>query len=237
MTAVIALLVIATVSLLAVRVGATALMMTGISWDTASFQAYSAFFGVGFTTREAEMVVNHPVRRRIIRDLILAGNVGLTSALAAAVVTLLNSSSYQHPVILLGLLLAGLGLLFFFSRLGWIQKLLDRTIQHTLERAGLVRALDYELLLRIQHGYAVSEIEILQGTFLADRTLRESRPWACGVIILAIKRDGATLSGLPGPNDLVKAGDVVTAYGKDSDLQRMMEPPSAPSPTLAGTRD
>ena len=66
---VIALLVIALVSLLAVRVGATALMMTGISWDTASFQAYSAFFGVGFTTKEAELVVNHPVRRRIIRDL------------------------------------------------------------------------------------------------------------------------------------------------------------------------
>ena len=63
---VIALLVIALVSLLAVRVAATALMMTGLSWDTASFQAYSAFFGVGFTTKEAELVVNHPVRRRII---------------------------------------------------------------------------------------------------------------------------------------------------------------------------
>ncbi len=41
-------------------------MMTGLSWDAASFQSYSAFFGVGFTTREAELVVNHPIRRRII---------------------------------------------------------------------------------------------------------------------------------------------------------------------------
>ncbi|MCB1064424.1 MAG: potassium transporter TrkA, partial [Verrucomicrobiae bacterium] len=67
-----------TVSLVIVRVGSTALMMTGLSWDTASFQSYSAFFGVGFTTKEAELVVDHPIRRRIIRDLILAGNVGLT---------------------------------------------------------------------------------------------------------------------------------------------------------------
>ena len=94
MTSIIALLVITLVSLLVVRIGATALMMTGISWDTASFQSYSAFFGVGFTTREAEMVVNHPVRRRIIRDLILAGNIGLTSVLATLVVvdTLLLAS-------------------------------------------------------------------------------------------------------------------------------------------------
>ena len=78
MAAIVSLIVIAMVSLLAVRAGTTALMMTGLSWDTASFQSYSAFFGVGFTTREAEMVVNHPVRRRIIRDLILAGNIGVT---------------------------------------------------------------------------------------------------------------------------------------------------------------
>ncbi|MDP4582910.1 MAG: hypothetical protein NWT04_03235, partial [Verrucomicrobiales bacterium] len=74
------LLVIVTISLIVVRVGSTALMMTGLSYDTASFQSYSAFFGVGFTTKEAELVVDHPVRRRIIRDLILAGNIGLTSA-------------------------------------------------------------------------------------------------------------------------------------------------------------
>jgi Trk-type K+ transport system membrane component len=63
LTPILALVVIALVSLLAVRVGATALMMTGLSWDTASFQAYSAFFGVGFTTREAEMVVNQLIPR------------------------------------------------------------------------------------------------------------------------------------------------------------------------------
>ena len=48
---VIALFIIALVSLLVVRVGSTALMMTGISWDTASFQAYSAFSASGSPPR------------------------------------------------------------------------------------------------------------------------------------------------------------------------------------------
>jgi hypothetical protein len=211
---VIALLVIALVSLLAVRVGATALMMTGISWDTASFQAYSAFFGVGFTTKEAELVVNHPVRRRIIRDLILAGNVGLTSALATLIVTLLQSSSGGDTMLMLGWLVGGLLLLLFISRMSWFQKVLDHVIQRTLERTGMVRALDYD----------VSEIEVMPDTFLAGRTLSDSRPWDRGVVILAIKRDGETHPGIPSRDDLIKAGDVVTAYGKETALHAMTQP-------------
>ncbi|MHB1080940.1 MAG: cation:proton antiporter regulatory subunit [Prosthecobacter sp.] len=221
---VIALFIIALVSLLVVRVGSTALMMTGISWDTASFQAYSAFFGVGFTTKEAELVVNHPVRRRIIRDLILAGNVGLTSALATLIVTLLQSSSGGDTMLMLGCLIGGLIVMLFISRLTWFQKVLDHIIQSTLERTGMVHALDYELLLRIQHGYVVSEIEVPPETFLAGRTLRESRPWDRGVVILAIKRDGKTHSGIPARDDMIQAGDVLTAYGKESALQSMTQP-------------
>ncbi len=224
MAPIIALFVLAFVSLIAVRVGATALMMTGLSWDTASFQSYSAFFGVGFTTKEAEMVVNHPVRRRIIRDLILAGNIGLTSALATLVVTLMQSATSSHLLLIVGALVIGASVLLYLSRVGWLQKLLDRTIKKTLERTGMVRALDYELLLRIQHGYVVSEIEVLPDTYLAGRTLRDSRPRDRGVIILYIKRNDEIIPGLPGPGDLIQPGDVVTVYGKEQSLQEMIEP-------------
>jgi len=234
MSAIVALLVIALVSLLAVRVGATALMMTGLSWDTASFQSYSAFFGVGFTTKEAEMVVNHPVRRRIIRDLILAGNVGLTSALATLIVTLLQSSSGGDTLKMMSWLLGGLLALYFLSRLGWVQKALDHFIRRALERAGLVRALDYELLLRIQHGYVVSEIEVLPQTYLAGRTLRDSRPWDRGVVILAITRDGETHPGIPSRDDLIQPGDVLTAYGKEKDLLAMTQHDPDHPPSLRG---
>jgi hypothetical protein len=218
MASVITLFVIAVVSLIAVRVGATALMMTGLSWDTASFQSYSAFFGVGFTTKEAEMVVNHPVRRRIIRDLILAGNVGLTSALAALVVSMMQTEKSSHMLMMVLGVSVAVALLLTLSRVGWLQRLLDRVIHRALEHAGMVRALDYELLLRIQHGYVVSEIEVLPDPLLAGRTLRESRPWDLGVVILAIKRDGETRRGIPSRDDLIEPGDVLTAYGKESDL-------------------
>lgn len=224
MAYVIALFVITVLSLLVIRVGSTALMMTGLSWDAASFQAYSAFFGVGFTTKEAEMVMNHPVRRRIIRDLIFAGNIGLTSGLATLIVTVLQGDPHFNPLLVVSSLVVGILALILLFRVGWLQKIIDRLIQRTLERAGLVRALDYELLLRIQSGFCVSEIEILPDSCLAGRMLKETRPAEWGVLIMAIARGGKVMAGLPGPRTVVQPGDVVTAYGKDHDLKKILQP-------------
>jgi hypothetical protein len=221
MAAIIALLVIVFVSLLVVRVGSKALMMTGLSWDTASFQSYSAFFGVGFTTREAEMVVNHPIRRRIIRDLIFAGNVGLTSALATLVVSVMQAHTGKQAVLLIGTIVGGLAGLILLFRVKFVQSIVDAIIQKAVRKAGLVRVLDYELLLRVQAGYCVSEIEVLKESPLVGRSLSDSRPWDKGVVILAIKRNDQTLSGIPNRSDVIEVGDVLTAYGREEDLKRI----------------
>jgi len=71
MAAIISLLIVVALSLLITRVATVALTLTGMSREAARFQARSAFSGVGFTTRESEQVMQHPVRRRIILLLIL----------------------------------------------------------------------------------------------------------------------------------------------------------------------
>ncbi|MCK4262353.1 hypothetical protein KAX00_04525, partial [bacterium] len=59
---------------LIVRAAAIALMMTGMDEKRARFQALSAFSGTGFTTKEAESIVNHPIRRKIVTWLMILGN-------------------------------------------------------------------------------------------------------------------------------------------------------------------
>src|SRR6188472_4681707 len=85
--AAVSVLVVVLVSVLVARVGTVALTLTGMSRESARFQARSAFFGVGFTTAEAESVVGHPVRRRIIMWLILLGNAGVISVLGTLVIS------------------------------------------------------------------------------------------------------------------------------------------------------
>jgi hypothetical protein len=222
MGALLALLIIVVVSLVVVRVGATALMMTGLSWDAASFQAYSAFFGVGFTTKEAEMVVNHPIRRRIIKHLILFGNIGLTTALATVVVTFVQSSEASRTLETFGMIIGGLIVLVILSNIKFLKKILDIVIRKTLERSGVAHALDYDLLLRVQSGYCVSEIDVLADSPIAGETLAKTRPADQGVIVLGITGADGIFHGVPGPSDRVEVGDVITVYGDEKAIKKLV---------------
>ena len=79
--------------------------------------------------------------------------------------------------------------------------------QRILMDAG---AMDYELLLRIQHGFVVSEVEIVANTPIVNQSLSRSRPWDHGVVILAVKTDGKANEGLPNASTVLHVGDVVT---------------------------
>lgn len=218
MGSLVTLLVIVTISLIVVRVGSTALMMTGISYDTASFQSYSAFFGVGFTTKEAELVVDHPVRRRIIRDLILAGNIGVTSALATLIVTFVQIETTGDMLRMIGWIMGGLTAFVLFAKLPPMKNLLDRAIRKSLERAGVIHAMDYELLLRVASGFCISEVEVTDDCILANKSLRESRPADRGIIVLGITHREESFLGAPGPDEKILVGDVITVYGREEDI-------------------
>ena len=224
MGALLALAIIATISFIAVRVGATALMMTGLSWDTASFQSYSAFFGVGFTTREAEMVVQHPIRRRIIRDLIFAGNVGLTSALATLVVTFVQQDTTLETLETAGWIVGGLIAFIAIFNLPIVKRCIDWGVRRSLKNAKVLHTLDYDLLLHVQHGFCVSEIDVTAECPFTDTTLGELRPADDGVIVLGITRKGGSFVGAPGPEDRIEKGDVLTVYGQDESIRKFMCP-------------
>jgi len=89
------LLITIVVSFIVVQIGGLALELTGIEPDIARFQALSAFSGTGFTTREAERVVGHRTRRRIVTVLIILGNAGLVTIIVTLVASFTQVSGYS----------------------------------------------------------------------------------------------------------------------------------------------
>ncbi|MBK7404032.1 MAG: TrkA C-terminal domain-containing protein [Phycisphaerales bacterium] len=233
---VVALLIIAAVSFLLVRIGAIALMMTGLPRETSNFQAISAFFGVGFTTREAELVVGHPVRRRIVQHLIVAGNLGLTSGLATFIIAVIGGGSGATPaggravlsnVEPLLLSVGGVLLVVLLMNFGPVRAAMEWTIRLTLRRAGVIRPTDYDLLLRVVHGYVVSELTVGAGSPLAHRSLAQAGLGQRGVLVLGISRVDGSYVGAPAGRDIVEAGDMLIVYGREEDLAGLnahMEP-------------
>lgn len=131
MLALFSLLIIILLSVIVVRVGAVALELTGLSKEVASFQAQSAFSGVGFTTQESELIVNHPLRRRIIRILIMLGSAGFTTAIATLVLTFVGERGKDLFIRLL-ILLVGIIILFLLARSRYIYVLMRRVIRRAL---------------------------------------------------------------------------------------------------------
>ena len=221
-----ALLSIVFVSLLIVRVGTNALVLTGMSLSAARFQAASAFFGVGFTTAEAEMVVGHRVRRRIILHLIIAGNIGLTSALATLIVTFVSKSDEGASALfaILGIVLLSILVLYILASTGFIRRPMDALMKYSLERAGVVRALDYELLLNVEHGYCVSDFKIAAGHQFEGKPLHESRPNDHGIVILGVTKADGSFVGTPNKCEVLRPGDTLMVYGSEEAVDKMAHP-------------
>ena len=86
MYAVATFLVVSVITLAFGQLATGALIATGVPPEIAAFQARSAFSGAGFTTTEAENVVNHPLRRRIIATTMFVGSLGTPTLVVTVLV-------------------------------------------------------------------------------------------------------------------------------------------------------
>ncbi len=212
-------------SIIVVRIGTVALKMTGLSRDVAAFQAQSAFSGVGFTTSESEYVVSHPVRRRIIRILMLLGSAGLTSAMATLVLTFVGTSPQEMLDRAIWLAI-GLAVLFFFARSKLIDRGLSWVIERALEKFTHIKIYDYEQLLGLSKGYTISMISVKENSWLAGRKLRELRLNDEGVLVLAIYRkldDQEKFIGAPRGDTVILPGDTLVCYGPEDTLMNLSQ--------------
>src|SRR5579875_2474743 len=168
MAAISSLLLIVVISLLITRVATVILTATGLSRQTARFQARSAFTGSGFTTSESERVVDHPVRRKVIANLMLLGNAGLVAS-AATLILGFQGGSFGHTWWRVLELVAGLLALLFISRSRWVDRRLTAVVGRLLARYTDVPARDLSGLLQLSGQYAVSELAIGPGDWAAGR--------------------------------------------------------------------
>jgi hypothetical protein len=210
--AVVTVFVVLLASLLIARVGAVALTLTGMSRESARFQARSAFFGVGFTTNEAESVVGHPVRRRIIAWLILLGNAGVISILGSLVISF---GGERDTLAHVAVLLAGLVVLAVLASSRPVDRVLTRVIRRVLTRWTDLEVRDYAAVLELEGGYTVAEMLVEPQDWIAGRRLGAVTLRDEGVVVLGVHRGGGAYVGAPDGDTLIASGDVLTLYGRE----------------------
>lgn len=197
------------------RVGMVALTYTGLSREFARFQARSAFLGVGFTTREAEQIMGHPVRRRIIMLLMLIGNAGFVAAVASLLQVFVGGADSSISVLSrLLVLTCALVLLLVISMSKWVDYWMSRAIGWALKKWTHLEVWDFPALLQLSSGYTVTELHIEPGHWLAGKPLAELRLSDEGMQVLGIRRADGNYIGAPMGKTYIRREDTLIVYGR-----------------------
>lgn len=224
MAAVLTFLLILIISILVNKVATVALVHTGMSHESAKFQARSAFTGVGFTTSEAENVVRHPVRRRILMVLMLLGNAGIVSAMTSLILAFIDLDAGSIPwYIRILLIVGGAGLLWLLAISRWVDRSLSAIINWGFKHWTKLDTRDYVNLLHLTEDYRVKEMKIQKDDWLANRSLKDLSLNEEGALILGIKRPDGRFVGAPTKDTRIKVDDVIIIYGREETIEQLDE--------------
>jgi hypothetical protein len=210
----VALLVVST---LVTRVAAALLMSSGLSPSFARFQARSAFTGVGFTTTEAETVVNHPFRRKVVGTLMLLGNLGIGAVIASLVISFQGAGPIGSLRRTLVLILAGL-VMVVVARTATFERWLVRVTRRLLALRLGTDTPDRATLAHLGADHDVIELAVRPDDWVAGRPLGELRLRDEGVMVLGVERKGEYHS-LPDRDTRIEPGDVIVLYGRRATLE------------------
>lgn len=220
-------------SFVVVRIGAIAFQLTGLEWSLAKFQALSCFSGTGFTTKESELIVSNPQRRKIASVLIVLGNAGLVTMIA----TFANSirpraagtkislpflkdfmpAAWVPPISLVIIAV----LMFIIYKLFTNQKFLGKLtkiLRKFILKKNIIKSVTFEELLVSTGGYGVSRIMVCSNSPIINKTLSEAKLRSHDVNILAIVRNRETIPN-PSADMAFMLDDELICFGKLDNIQ------------------
>jgi len=204
------------------RMASTLFELTGLSRDASRLQALSALTGTGFTTKESELIIDHPVRRRVAMLLMLVGNTGIVTAMASVVAGFLElRDTTNSAAVIGGTALAGSVLLLVLAYSRWFNHSLERVVVRMSQRWQVAHVLDYAELLQVGQGFSVCTRSVQASDWIAGKTLADTRLRAEGIIVLGVFREEGVFEGTPNGSTELLAGDRVVVYGRESDIQRV----------------
>lgn len=199
------------VSFLIVRAASIALMMTGLDEKKAKFQALSAFSGTGFTTKEAEQIVNNPKRRQIVTWLMILGNAGIVTVIVTATSSIATSRGYNIPLSALILVIGVYAIYKIASHRGFIRRW-ESIVEDRLVKSPVFEEAGTEDLLHFIEGYGLVRVIVRENSFLIGSSIAECKLSEKKALVLGIER-GKVWLPIPKADEKIKENDRLIIYG------------------------
>lgn len=185
--------------------------LTGLSEEKARFQVISLLTGSGFTTKEAELITQHPIRRKLAQLLMIFGYVGFLTETSFLVNLIKNSMNIRN----IAILILFFAIVWSISRnkllLSFLDNIIEKIVLRKYTKKKSPRKM-YKLINRAK-GYGIYNIVIDDNSSLVGVSLMNSNLKPNNMIILNIDK-GNEFIGFPKRDYILEKGDNILLYGK-----------------------
>ena len=205
---------------LLVEVLSIALKVTGLDMEKARFQVISIITHTGFTTRESELITQHPTRRRIVQVLMLVSYVTTATFISIIISALRSHQEFMFFTLLAALAMVLIILLFRNKRmLNSLEAIIEKQIVKQMKNYSKNKTV--EEVLRLNDEYGVAEFIIDENSSLLGLPLKSSGLKQNYIQVLNIDR-GSHMVHFPKNDFVFQLGDKVVVYGLINSIKELV---------------
>lgn len=209
--------------LLIVEILSIALKLTGLDMEKARFQVISIITNTGFTTRESELITQHPSRRKIAQVLMLISYVG-TATLIGLIINIITLMASGEKILYITLGCVMLILIaLWLAKNRWLIVKMEQFIEKRLEKQmhRNKRYKTVEEVLKLNDEYGVAEFVIGERNRLIGVSLEASGLKQTYIQVLNVDR-GSHMVHFPSSKFVFQQGDKVVVYGKLYNIKELV---------------
>jgi hypothetical protein len=201
-----------------IEINTSIFVATGLDRKIARFQVISMLTGTGFTTGESELIIDHPVRRRLGAFLILFGAFSL-AVIISAISNLLTDNFYTMEIAYIA---GGLLVLLFVLRVPFLQRSMSQKMKSELKENYELADLPISDVLLMDDDDEVREIPINEDSRFADKTFDEIVDKEDDVMLLFIKRGEINIRN-KAYDTKIEPGDKLVLYGNNPKIEEIFK--------------
>ncbi|MDZ4992244.1 potassium transporter TrkA [Clostridium perfringens] len=194
--------------------------LTGVPIEKARFQVTSLLTGTGFTTKESEIIVQHPTRRKLAVWL-MGFSYASTATIISFAVNIITSSVIDVGSI--AIIVLFIVFVLFFHKSSLLEKL-ENKIEKFIVQSKIWDKLNSKHLTLITHtrGFGVYEIYLSSKTTIIGKSIRDSGLKPMEIEVLNIDK-GDKFINFPTPDYVFETYDKITVYGNLKNIKSMFE--------------
>ena len=204
------------VFLIIIDVFAILFRLTGMSREKARFQVISLLTSTGYTTKESELITQHPTRRKLASALMITSYVS-TLTLISFLVNMLSKRLINVKSLSAIVLFLICAVMFFKSP---ILETLEDIIEHIVEKSTLWKKSNPKYLNFItkHKGYSICEVYLSENSDLIGKSIVESKLSSIEIKVLSIDQ-GHELINFPTPDYIFEEHDKLMVYGNTKNIR------------------